>query len=164
MLRDVQPWPARVVCHPHRELGRSPHRITLLNFSGFPWIRGFPLPPGLHGVQTESLTARPRPSRAAESMPGHWANPTRSFVFSSVQPATTCEKLRHASHASLHQPCTRRAHPREREYATPGRHDARLTIGHLTLPIALSDRTGPGYHRGVASPRPARLHTSITKA
>src|SRR6218665_2632769 len=84
----------------------------------------------------------PRPSRAAESMPGRWANPTKSSVFSGVQLATTCEKLSHANYASLHQPCTRRAHPRERGYATPGRHDARLTIGHLTWPIALSDRTG----------------------
>src|SRR6218665_324843 len=141
MLRDVQPWPARVVCHPHRELGRSPHRITTQLFR-FPMDTRVPTAPGLHGVQTESLTAWPRPSRAAESMPGRWANPTKSSVFSGVQPATTCEKLRHANYASLHQPCTRRAHPREREYATPGRHDARLTIGHLTWPIALSDRTG----------------------
>src|SRR6218665_4031764 len=141
----------------------TPHHTTQL--FRFPMDTRFPTaPPACTEYRPSPLTARPRPSRAAESMPGHWANPTRSFVFSSVQPATTCEKLRHASHASLHQPCTRRAHPREREYATPGRHDARLTIGHLTLPIALSDRTGPGYHRGVASPRPARLHTSITKA
>src|SRR6218665_3397142 len=68
-------------------------------------------------------------------------SPTRSFAFSSVQPATTCESgvyqprlvapALHPRHAPLKGHTQRRADT-----------NARLTIGHLTWPIALSDRTG----------------------
>src|SRR6218665_906026 len=62
---------------------------------------------------------------------------SRFAVSNRLQPVS----LRYANHASLHQPCTRRTHP-ERDTQRRADTNARLTLGHLTWPIALSDRTG----------------------
>src|SRR6218665_819182 len=93
MLIDVQPWSARVVCHPRRRARSfaTLHHTTQL--SGLPFSRGIPLPPGLHGVQTETTHHMAQTVRSGRVHAYHWASPTRSFAFSSVQPATTCESL-----------------------------------------------------------------------
>src|SRR6218665_2456790 len=121
MLRDVQPWPARAVCHPrprYRAFATLHHTTQL---SGLPFSRGIPLPPGLHGVQTETTHPMAQTVQRGWVHACRWASPTRSFAFSSVQPATTCES-EVCNHASLHQPFTRRAQRGERGYEAPGRH------------------------------------------
>ena len=89
MLIDVQPWSARAACHP-RLRARSfatPHRTTQL--FRLPFTRSIPLPPGLHGVQTETTHRTALTVRSGQVHSRHWASPTRSFVFSSVQPVRT---------------------------------------------------------------------------
>src|SRR6218665_3315495 len=134
MLRNVQPWPARAVPRPRlraRSLATLHHTTQL---SGLPFSRGIPLPPGLHGVQTETTHPMAQTVQSGWPHPCHWASPTRSFAFSSVQPATTCE-------SEVCQPrfVAPALHP---TYAPRADTNARLTLGHLTWPIALSDRTG----------------------
>src|SRR6218665_1870724 len=140
MLRDVQPWPARAVCHP-RPRARSfatLHHTTQL--SGLPFSRGIPLPPACTVYRPRPLTPWPEPSKAAGSMPvtgRALLGLSRLAVSNRLQPVS----LRYANHASLHQPCTRRTDP-ERGAQRRADTNARLTLGHLTWPIALSDRTG----------------------
>src|SRR6218665_78483 len=82
----------------------------------------------------------PNPSKAAGPIPvtgRALLGLSRFAVSNRLQPVS----LRYANHASLHQPCTRRTHP-ERDTQRRADTNARLTLGHLTWPIALSDRTG----------------------
>jgi len=123
-----------------RELGRSPRCITLLNFPGFPSHEVSHCPPACTVYRPRPLTPWPKPSKAAGSMPvtgRALLGLSRLAVSNRLQPVS----LRYANHASLHQPCTRRTHP-ERDTQRRADTNARLTLGHLTWPIALSDRTG----------------------
>src|SRR6218665_1052369 len=110
MLIDVQPWSARVVCHPRLRAWSfaSLHHTTQL-FS-LPFTRGIPLPSGLHGVQTETTHHMAQTVRSGRVHAYHWGallGLSRLAVSNRLQPVS----LGYTNHASLHQPCTRGTHP-----------------------------------------------------
>ena len=159
MLRDVQPWPARAVCHP-RPRARSfatLHHTTQL--SGLPFSRGIPLPPGLHGVQTETTHPMAQTVQSGWVHACHWASPTRSFAFCSVQPATTCES--EVCQPRLVAPALHPTYAPREGHATPGRHECPVDARSSNLAHSPFGPDRTSTSRGEASPRPARLHTSI---
>src|SRR6218665_3344686 len=68
-------------------------RHTASHYSTFraSLLTRFPTAPGLHGVQTETTHPVAQTVQSGWVHACHWASPTRSFAFSNVQPATTCE-------------------------------------------------------------------------
>src|SRR6218665_2233246 len=98
-------------------------RHTASHYSTFraSLLTRYPTAPACTVYRPRPLTPWPKPSKVAGSMPvtgRALLGLSRLAVSNPLQPVS----LRYANHASLHQPYTRRAHPRERGYEAPGRH------------------------------------------
>lgn len=89
----------------------------------------------------------------------HWASPTRSFAFCSVQPATTCES--EVCQPRLVAPALHPTYAPREGHATPGRHECPVDARSSNLAHSPFGPDRTSTSRGEASPRPARLHTSI---